>query len=576
MTLSPARFQFTDDDGTKVDFTLSRPPRPWRSGSRGIGGREFSAARVPSSYEIRRDRTLRLPLRVTEAEWPMLLKTLEHGGRDTVITITTGGVSRTCYLLEPQLSMDGGGIEASHSEFPGDMEIETLWVDTVDTGWAAIPSRSSVALLAVRGGQILTPDFFHSRADATPIATYVDRYGVIQRVSAPGDLRNAHYIDRVRHTLLELTRTNSLLWSEAFSNAAWASVGGPLVTSDDAVAPDGTATADKILDDSATAHEYKEQAVTVPNDSATRKASVHVKKRSGAPIACVGLAYKGGTAVYSNLHLDPETGAVAVESGSATPADYGVEDVGDYWRPWISLANNTSGNTTCTVVAIPARTGTLGASPAASATGYNHFWGAMLSAGEFPTSYIKTEAGAVTRAVDIASLSLPAAIADPRTPWARYTRWIAGMEGGGGLSAAPHIWQIGSGAGDFRLLLAWIGTSTLRLAHDAGASSDSASVTGLSVVRGDEVEAAVRWNGDGTATLIVAVNGIVVGSADLAGITPASAWNGSAVTYLNGRDGGNNAGAMALRDDLFFSGDLSGRSADSLMAEARSEAKVHG
>lgn len=393
-----------------------------------------------------------------------------------------------------------------------------------------------------------------TRTDTAGTGYFIDRGGTLRRAGA--NVPRIEWLDtdddganETPSTLLELSRANLLLRSEEFDNASWASVGTPVVTANDATAPDGTTTADKIEDNDAAGHEYREQVVTVANDSVTRVASVFVKKRTGAPIACVGLAYKGGTTVYTNLHLNPDTGAVAVESGSATPADYGVEDVGDYWRPWISLANNSSGNTSCTVVAIPARASTLGGSASSSVTGYNHFWGAMLSEGQAATSYIKTTTAAVTRAVETLSFPLPPAITAPSAAWARYTRWRAGIATSGGRTD-PRIWQIGSGATSNSILaLYWGSATTLRLIHANGSTSDDAVLT-VSTAIGDTVEALALWSGDGEGTLVVSVNGAAVSSATLDGIAPASAWTTSATTYLNARDSGNNAGAMKLRDDV--------------------------
>src|SRR5690606_29003619 len=58
-------------------FRLSLPCRPWVPISRGVGGSERSAAGVPAAYEIRRDRILRVTLRVYEDEWEQVEQWLE-------------------------------------------------------------------------------------------------------------------------------------------------------------------------------------------------------------------------------------------------------------------------------------------------------------------------------------------------------------------------------------------------------------------------------------------------------------------------------------------------------------------
>lgn len=130
------RFTYTDDAAAAVDFTLIRPCRSWIPGSEGIGGREFSANRAAvASYEVRRDQTLSLTLRFTEAEWAQIRKLLEHGTRGTLITVYLDGTNRECYLLTPAL---GERVEPQRAEYPGDFEIQTVWVDSTDVGWDAV------------------------------------------------------------------------------------------------------------------------------------------------------------------------------------------------------------------------------------------------------------------------------------------------------------------------------------------------------------------------------------------------------------------------------------------------------
>ena len=129
------RFTYTNDSAVGVDFTLDTPCYAWIPGSEGVGGREFSAGRVPASYEVRRDHTLRLTLRFTEAEWTAIRTMLEHGGRGTLITVYLDGTSRPCYLLLPAL---GERVEPRRADFPGLYEIDTEWVDNSDVGWDAV------------------------------------------------------------------------------------------------------------------------------------------------------------------------------------------------------------------------------------------------------------------------------------------------------------------------------------------------------------------------------------------------------------------------------------------------------
>lgn len=130
------RFAYTDDATVAQDFTLSLAGQQWVRRSEGVGGIEFSAARVPSSYEIRRDQLLRQTLRFTEPEWPDLRTMLEHAQRGTEITVypDSTGISRTAYLLSPTWEE---GIEPRPGDYPGDLVIDVLWVDSSGSGWDA-------------------------------------------------------------------------------------------------------------------------------------------------------------------------------------------------------------------------------------------------------------------------------------------------------------------------------------------------------------------------------------------------------------------------------------------------------
>jgi hypothetical protein len=64
-----------------------------------------------------------------------------------------------------------------------------------------------------------------TRADATTCATYVDVNGVIQTVAA-NVLRDEHYVDEHRTTLIEDTRTNLVLHSDALASG-WTTGGTP-------------------------------------------------------------------------------------------------------------------------------------------------------------------------------------------------------------------------------------------------------------------------------------------------------------------------------------------------------------
>ncbi|HSH46187.1 MAG TPA: hypothetical protein VK966_10040 [Longimicrobiales bacterium] len=132
------RYVYTDDASAGVDWTTSLPCPPWVPGSHGIGGREMSASRVVSSYELRRDQTIRDTIRFTESEWATVRKMLEHGQRGTEIAVyldSDSATHRDCLLVAP---VYGEAIRPRRSDFPGHYEIDVEWLDTDDTGWDTV------------------------------------------------------------------------------------------------------------------------------------------------------------------------------------------------------------------------------------------------------------------------------------------------------------------------------------------------------------------------------------------------------------------------------------------------------
>lgn len=109
--------------GTVLLFSL--PQRAWTPGSTVVGGTDTSAAGVPETFVVRRDRTLDVRLRFREAEWPAVRAWLEWA-QDTAGAfdwypdrdLATG---HTCYLASPPA---GEEIRPERSEsFRGHWEI---------------------------------------------------------------------------------------------------------------------------------------------------------------------------------------------------------------------------------------------------------------------------------------------------------------------------------------------------------------------------------------------------------------------------------------------------------------------
>lgn len=109
-----------------VTLDFSQPPRPWVSGTRGVGaGSETSAAGVPSTWETRRDYPLTVPLRFTTAEWPAVRAWLLWGMRGGAFTFHADrtALGHVCYLDAPGIDDD---VQPVPGQYPGDLELTVV------------------------------------------------------------------------------------------------------------------------------------------------------------------------------------------------------------------------------------------------------------------------------------------------------------------------------------------------------------------------------------------------------------------------------------------------------------------
>jgi hypothetical protein len=193
--------------------------------------------------------------------------------------------------------------------------------------------------------------------------------------------------------LIEESRTNLILYSSQFDNASWTKSQSS-ITADTIVAPDGTLTGDKLVENTAaTAQHYTYQlGKTITATSNT--ASVYLK--AGERTSVYFVIYDGSNVgAYFNL-----------TSGTITSNDSGVTSsitsVGNGWyRCIITRTTSASANGGMSILPVVA------GSTSYTGDGYSglFMWGAQLEAGAFATSYIPTVASQVTRAADAASMT---------------------------------------------------------------------------------------------------------------------------------------------------------------------------
>ena len=225
----------------------------------------------------------------------------------------------------------------------------------------------------------LDPRITFTRAST---ATYIGRDGLV-KYAGVDEPRFDHDPDTLESLglLIEESRTNIALYSQEFNNVYWSKTGGgnpgTTVTANQAVAPDGTNTADFIDYTTAIFNSQNiERSYDATPDGKTYTASVWIKGTSGQTI---------------NLTLD-----ASGVNGSAEQFT-----LNGNWQRFSITRTYPAGSPDALF-----RFGTRNLNhPSAGTATQIYAWGAQIELGSFPTSYIPTSGAAVTRARDDASIT---------------------------------------------------------------------------------------------------------------------------------------------------------------------------
>jgi len=209
------------------------------------------------------------------------------------------------------------------------------------------------------------------------------------------DIARIDYSTGEAALLVEPQRTNLALRSEEFDNASWVK-SALSVVSNTITAPDGTLTADTIVENSTfNIHTINNSVSVTSGLTYTFSIFLKAKERSKALIA-----FFNGFPLTS-IQIDLSTKVVS--TGTGTPLNSFIKEFENGWfRVGFSLTatSTTSANflVYTSIDGIWANRGYLG-----DGTSGLYIWGAQLEAGANATSYIPTVASAVTRNADVIS-----------------------------------------------------------------------------------------------------------------------------------------------------------------------------
>ena len=141
--------------------------------------------------------------------------------------------------------------------------------------------------------------------------------------------------------LLEPQRTNLVLQSEDFNDVAWTKSNAPTITTNIAVSPNGTTTADGIKADDGLNYKTISQTKTVSANS-TLTFSIFVKKVvSETFYGGFSVQFIGGTSKVCYGIVNAVNGTITIVSSTITPIT-SVVSFGDYWRICCTATDNGS------------------------------------------------------------------------------------------------------------------------------------------------------------------------------------------------------------------------------------------
>ena len=225
-------------------------------------------------------------------------------------------------------------------------------------------------------------------------ATRVNEIGLIEQVA-----NNVLRIDHDPNTgeclgaLVEESRTNLFAYSEQFDNAAWTKYYSTVTPAAEG-SPDGTVTADKVVEDTSTNIHAVSKNLGVVTIGQVYTLSVFARAGTRKNIALTSYGES-----YSKFDLT--AGTILDAGGNIVSIQY----YGNGWYRCSTTITKTNDNGSFYIMTV---NNSSAYSYVGDGTSGLYIRGAQLEAGAFPTSYIPTTSAAATRAADVVTVPVSA------------------------------------------------------------------------------------------------------------------------------------------------------------------------
>jgi len=188
----------------------------------------------------------------------------------------------------------------------------------------------------------------------------------------------------------EAAATNLMRYSAAFENALWVNTGTTIGTNATA-APDGTLTAERLIETATTAdHIMTSTAAVVAGQSYTFSLFVKPDTRKRLRVAFPAAQFSANERATFDVTLN------TIPNSAGGAPTISAADTSGWDRITLTGACTTSGTATMTIYMMP-DTGTSTTSYAGAITNSIFVWGAQLEIGAAATSYYPTTSAAATR-----------------------------------------------------------------------------------------------------------------------------------------------------------------------------------